>query len=131
MPTNRQSAKDGRCKAKTKADRECAAPAIRGGDFCSLHADPDRAAELGRKGGARNRHIYESNGTDLTPPQTASDVKDLLAEAMAKIRAGKMDAKLGTTLGYLGTSLLKAIEISDMEQRLKKLEGTSEPENSN
>jgi hypothetical protein len=49
-------------------------------------------------------------------------VKNLLAEAMAAIRAGKMDPKLGSTLGYLGVSLLKAIEISDIEQRLKKLE---------
>jgi hypothetical protein len=48
-------------------------------------------------------------------PQTASDVKDLLAEAMAEIRAGKMDPKLGTTLGYLGTSLLKAIQVSDID----------------
>jgi hypothetical protein len=30
--------------------------------------------------------------------------------------------KLGTTLGYLGTSLLKAIETSDIEERLEKLE---------
>jgi hypothetical protein len=45
-----------------------------------------------------------------------------LAEVMAEIRAGKMDPKLGTTLGYLGTSLLKAIEISDIEARLEKLE---------
>jgi hypothetical protein len=49
-------------------------------------------------------------------------VKNLLAEAMAEIRGGKMDPKLGTTLGYLGTSLLKAIEISDIEERLEKLE---------
>src|SRR6516225_5215831 len=34
----------------------------------------------------------------------------------------KMDPKLGTTLGYLGTSLLKAIETSDIELRLAKLE---------
>jgi len=33
-----------------------------------------------------------------------------------------MDPKLGTTLGYLGTSLLKAIETSDIELRLAKLE---------
>ena len=46
----------------------------------------------------------------------------MLAGAMAEIRAGRMDPKLGTTLGYLGTSLLKAIETSDIEERLEKLE---------
>ena len=104
MPIKRQTAVDGRCKAKTKAGGQCAAPAIKGGNLCSLHADPDRAAQLGRKGGAHNRHIYEGDGKEVVAPQTASDVKDLLADVMAEIRAGKMDPKLGTTLGYLGTS---------------------------
>ena len=70
----------------------------------------------------RNRHIYEIEDKEVVPPQNAFDVKTMLAEAMAAIRAGKMDPKLGTTLGYLGTSLLKAIETSDIELRLAKLE---------
>src|SRR5215472_15279604 len=111
MPTKQQEATSGRCKAMTKAGGSCAAPAMRGGgEFCSLHSDPSRAAQLGRKGPMGNRHIFENDGREVAAPQTASDVKNLLAEAMAEIRAGKMDPKLGTTLGYLGTSLLKAIE---------------------
>ena len=81
-----------------------------------------RAAQLGRKGGANNRKVYEGNQQQITPPQNARDVKNLLAETMAEIRAGKMDPRLGTTLGYLGTSLLKEIETSDIEERLEKLE---------
>jgi len=80
-------------------------------------------------GGMGNRHVYENDGKEVSPPQTASDVKNLLAYAMAEIRAGKMDPKLGTTLGYLGTSLLKAIETSDIEQRLERLEATNELKN--
>jgi len=76
-----------------------------------------------------NRHVYENDGKEVATPQTASDVKNLLADAMAEIRAGKMDPKLGTTLGYLGTSLLKAIETSDIEQRLERLEATNEFKN--
>lgn len=79
----------------------------------------------------RNRHIYENQGKDVPVPQNATDVKNLLADVMAEIRAGKMDPKLGTTLGYLGTSLLKAIETSDIEQRLARLEATNELENQN
>ena len=115
-------APNGKCRAKTKAGRQCAAPAIRGGIYCALHDDPDRAAQLGRKGGANNRKVYEGNQRDIPPPQNACDVKNLLAEAISEIRAGKMDPKLGTTLGYLATSLLKAIETSDIEERLEKLE---------
>jgi hypothetical protein len=48
-----------------------------------------------------NRHVYENDNKDVIAPQGASDVKNLLAEVMAEIRAGKMAPKLGTTLGYL------------------------------
>jgi len=77
------------------------------------------------------RHVYENNGKEVAVPQTASDVKNLLAETMAEIRSGKVDPKLGTTLGYLGTSLLKAIETSDIERRLARLEATSELKDAN
>jgi hypothetical protein len=62
---------------------------------------------------------------EVAAPQNAADVTAILADAMAEIRAGKMDPKLGTTLGYLGTSLLKAIEMSDLEQRLTALESAN------
>jgi general stress protein YciG len=122
MPLKRQTAANGKCQAATKAGRQCAAPAVRGGIYCALHNDPGRAAQLGRKGGANNRKVYEGDQREIPPPQNARDVKNFLAEAMAEIRSGKMDPKLGTTLGYLGASLLKAIETSDFEERLEKLE---------
>jgi hypothetical protein len=46
----------------------------------------------------------------------------MLAEAMADIRAGRMDPKLASTLGYLGMSLLRAFEVAEFEQRLERLE---------
>jgi hypothetical protein len=122
MPSKRQTAANNKCRAKTKAGSRCAAPAVRDGIYCALHNDPERAAELGRRGGTRSRKVYESPDREIPAPRNARDVKNLLAEAMAEICAGKMDPKLGTTLGYLGTSLLKAIEISDIEERLEKLE---------
>jgi hypothetical protein len=52
----------------------------------------------------------------------------MLADSMAEVRTGKMDPKLGTTLAYIGTSLLKAIEVADIDERLKKLELTNQLE---
>src|SRR5271166_1804944 len=97
MPLKRQPAANGKCRAATKAGRQCAAPAVRGGVFCALHNDPDRAAQLGRKGGSNNRKVYQGNERESTAPQNACDVKNLLAEVVAEIRAGRMDPKLGTT----------------------------------
>jgi len=131
MPVKRQSTADvadGKCRAKTKAGRSCAAPAIRGSEFCALHSDPNRAAELGRKGGARNRKAYGGELQNVSVPESAWDVKRMLAETMAEIRSGKIDPKLGSTLGYLGTALLRAFEVADFEQRLERLEQRDELE---
>ena len=74
MPVKRHKALNGCCQAKTKSGTRCAAPAVRGTRLCSLHSDPKRAAELGRKGGMRNRHIYEIDDKEVVPPQNAFDV---------------------------------------------------------
>ena len=71
-----RGAANGKCRAKTKAGGQCAAPAVRGGIYCALHNDPDRAAQLGRKGGANNRKVYEGNDREIPPPQNACDVKN-------------------------------------------------------
>jgi general stress protein YciG len=129
MPLKRQTTANGRCKAKTKAGGPCAAPARNNSALCAFHSDPNRAAELGRKGGARNRKVYPGDVREVSVPESAADVKRMLAETMADIRARKMDPKLGSTLGYLGISLLRAFEVAEFEQRLERLEQKYELEN--
>ena len=60
----------------------------------------------------------------MQPPKTAGDVRDALASAMAQVHARQMDARTANTLAYLGMSLLRAIEVSDIEKRLDAVEGT-------
>ncbi len=120
MPLKRSETTLVQCKATTSSGERCKAKPHKNG-LCFFHSDPKKAAELGRKGGRRNRHNYETP-MHLSAPESAGDVKRMLADAMAEIRAGRMDPRLGITLGYLGTSLLKAIETSDIEARLEKLE---------
>ena len=109
-------------KRAPKAAPRCAAPAVRGGAFCALHSDPNRAAELGRRGGACNRKAYDGDVRNVSVPESAGDVKRMLAESMAEVRTGKMDPKLGSTIGYLGTALLRALEVAELEERLERLE---------
>jgi general stress protein YciG len=128
MPLKRQTTANGKCQARTKAGRECAAPAVRGGALCAIHSDPNRAAELGRKGGARNRKVYDGDVGNVSVPESAGDVKRMLAETMADIRAERMDPKLGSTIGYLGIAVLRAFEVAEFEQRLERLEQRNELE---
>jgi hypothetical protein len=110
MPIKRQVAANGKCEAKTKAGRPCAAPVLSGSVVCALHSDPNRAVELGRKGGARNRKVYTGEIQEASVPQSAADVRRVLAEVLAETRAGKMDPKLGSTLAYMATALLRTYE---------------------
>src|SRR5436305_11653631 len=103
------------CRAKTKAGKACKATAVKRG-LCAFHADPKRAAQLGRMGGRKNRR-YSSPCTahPLPPPRTAREVRDLLAEALADIHAGRREPKVVSVMAYLGTALLNAIKTADME----------------
>jgi general stress protein YciG len=121
MPLQHPETTPVQCKATTSSGGRCKAKPHKDG-LCFFHSDPKKAAELGRKGGRRNRHTYETQLQPVAAPESAGDVKRMLAEIMAEIRAGRMDPKLGSTLGYLGTALLRAFEVADFEQRLERLE---------
>jgi hypothetical protein len=111
------------CQKKKRDGKQCRAPALSDKEHCALHAEPGRAKELGSKGG-RRRTVYRPDALkEFAAPKTAADVSDLLAESIIEIRAGKLDPKVANALGYLGTSLLRALEVADVERRLDLLEG--------
>jgi general stress protein YciG len=113
MPVKRRRTANGGCQASTKSGTRCAAPAVKGTRLCSLHADPKRAAEIGRKGGKRNLNLYDGGPQTVSIPESPADVKRMLAETMAEVRAGRMDPRQGTVLTYISHSLLKAMELSE------------------
>jgi hypothetical protein len=112
-----------RCSAKTKAGKRCKAiPSV--GGLCAFHADPRRAAQLGRLGGQKNRRLIPDSTSEVIPaPRTADDVKNLLAETMAGIHGRRVDPKVGNVMAYLGTALLNALETAELERRITALEG--------
>ena len=121
VPTRR------RCKGTKKNGTACTAWATEGG-LCYFHANPDKAAELGRNGGRRRQHTFEQPTEPVAPPESAAEVRRMLAEVMADIRAGKMDPKLGTTLGYVGTALLRGGTMwPRMDRRLRCREWSLPP----
>jgi hypothetical protein len=110
------------CQHKKRDGKRCKAPALTGQTSCAMHAHPGRAAELGRRGGSRRAVYNPDDLRDFAAPRTAADLRDLLAESIIEIRAGKLDPKVANALGYLGTSYLRALELSDIENRLNVLE---------
>ena len=110
------------CIARTKSGNQCRAAAIVGSTFCAFHADPGRAAQLGRRGGRKNRHYVDAADVAVTPPATPEDVKNLLAQSMADVHTGKLHPRIAQTLTYMAGTLLKAMEGTDLQHRVARLE---------
>jgi hypothetical protein len=58
----------------------------------------------------------------LPPPKTASDLHSALGQIFAKVSSGQMDSRLGRSLGYIASVLVKTTELSDHEIRLRAME---------
>lgn len=108
------------CVAKNRRGESCGAWALAGSDKCSLHSDPERARRMATK--TRRKPRNGAADKTLEPPKTATEVRNALAETMAQVHYGQLDPRTANTLAYVGTSLLRAIEISDFERRLDDLE---------
>lgn len=82
---------------------------------------PEHAAELGRRSGACRR-LPDSAPLALQPPKTAGDLHNALGQIFSKVSAGEVDAKVGRSLAYIASVLVKTTELSDHEIRLRAME---------
>ena len=56
------------------------------------------------------------------PLTTVDDVTALLAENFNGLRSGSVDSRIASTVGYLATAMLKALQQGDIEGRLRAME---------
>ncbi len=110
-----------RCTGKTKSGKPCRAAATAGG-LCFFHANPAKAAELGRAGGRRNRHVPNENVDPLPTLNTALAVRETVARLIADVYAGKIHPRIATSLATLLNLQLRAIETTDLARRVAELE---------
>ena|ERR1700730_2226238 len=116
------------CFAKNRNGKRCGAWAAIGKAKCALHLDPTRAAKMGSKHGSRAVLPLHRDAVPMEPPKTAGDVRDLLANTMSQVHSRKMDVRIANSLAYISTSLLRALEVSDLERRLEALEQAQKSE---
>ena len=89
------------CHGTNAAGEPCGAPAIEGGDYCAMHADPKRARELGRRGGYR-RGMASAPWTWTLPDNPGPDDWKRAREAAARAAlAGELDEDRAATLSRL------------------------------
>ena len=112
-----------RCKGVTRGGTPCTAWAMEGG-LCYFHANPDKASELGKRGG-RAKSPTGTPGTFeyvARPLKTVGDVTKLLGDTINDLRSGTIDSRLANTVGFLATGMLKALQQGDLEGRLRAME---------
>lgn len=109
-----------RCKAKNKRGEPCQASATDNG-FCYFHANPGVAAELGRRGGRRNRHVDRTQLLPLPSLGSTGDVKNALEQTIADLRQERLPARMATGLSSLFNTLLRVFPSAEAEEELKLL----------
>ena len=109
------------CRSRTKEGKPCHAAATEGG-LCFFHANPNKASELGRIGGRSKRHAAAEDCDPLPPLHTASAVRDRVDRLFADVYSGKLRSSVARDLGTLLNLLLRAIERTDQEEKIAKLE---------
>jgi hypothetical protein len=116
-----------RCKALTKAGKPCRAAATAGG-LCYFHANPNKAAELGRIGGKKKRSPLAENPETLPTLDNATAVRDVAGRLFADVHSGKLNPRVAAGLVPLLNLQLRAIEavnaqdLENLKQRLAALE---------
>jgi len=111
---------DSRCQGQTKSGNPCRAAATAGG-LCYFHTNPNKASDLGRIGGSKKGHAVES-AEPLPTVDNAVAVRDLVARLIADVHSGKIHPKVAAGLAPLMNLQLRAIETSNLEIRVEKLE---------
>jgi len=112
-----------RCIATAHSGEQCKSPPLRGKKKCRFHLHPEAAREMGARGG-RRRAIFNPDGLEpFAAPKNASDLLLLMAQTIVEVRSAKIDPRVANSISYLGAGFLKAVELVDLDNRLKALEG--------
>jgi hypothetical protein len=112
---------DWRCKGMAKNGKPCRAAATAGG-LCYFHANPKKASELGRIGGRSKRPTVPENAEPLPTLNSAVAVRNTVDRLIADVYAGKLHPRIAGGLAPLLQLQLRALDATDVEQRIAKLE---------
>lgn len=110
--------KRNRCEAKTKAGNPCGAAATAGG-LCFFHANPNKASELGRIGGRKRRSVNLENAEPLPCLNTVQALRDLAAQLIREVYAGKLNPRVAAGLAPLLNLQLRVLELKGLEDLTK------------
>lgn len=111
-----------KCSAAARDGRPCRARPVKGTDRCVLHT-PARASAVHEAGGrARAAKVLsevEAATIQLADQKAVPASVEFLAQA---VLTGRVDAHIGSTVGYLASIAVRAADSADLAVRLEALE---------
>ena len=103
---------------------QCNANAMSGLDYCYTH-NPDISDEEKREAkqrGGQARALTIANPLPVLPINEPNDAVLLIADTINRVRAGELDIKTANCLGFLSDKLLRAFEVSKLNDRVEIIE---------
>ena len=111
-----------KCSARNRQGKRCGAWARRGERRCELHSEKGMAQKLGSRGGHRRARYSTEELTPIAQPQNAADLLKVLAQVIAEVHEGRLEAKVANSVAYLGSAFISALQVSDLADRVAELE---------
>ena len=113
-----------KCEFIKPDGQNCEAYAVKGTSFCYFH-NPDISDEEKREaqsnGGKTKTLTLKEPLPELVLAEPADAVL-LIADTISRVRAGTLDIRTANCLGFLSDKLLKAFEMSRLNDRLEVIE---------
>ncbi len=113
-----------KCQFIKENKEECNANAMKGSVFCYLHNPgiPEIDKRQARALGGQNRVLTITTPLPLIKIKKTKDVIVLLTDTINRVRAGEIDIRTANCLGILSGHLIKAFEVSEIDNRVEKIE---------
>ncbi|HPL56506.1 MAG TPA: hypothetical protein PLC05_03400, partial [bacterium] len=113
-----------KCKFIKPDGTQCNANAMSGLDYCWTH-NPDISDEEKREAkqrGGQARALTIANPLPELPINEPNDAVLLIVDTINRVRSGELDIKTANCLGFLTDKLLKAFEVSKLNDRVEIIE---------
>ena len=103
---------------------QCKANAMQEEAFCYLHnpAIPEEQKREAQTRGGANRALTVSEALPVIHIKKPRDTIKLLADTIDRVRAGEMDVRIANSIGVLSGHLIKAFEITQLNERVEIIE---------
>jgi len=113
-----------KCNHTKENGETCEAYAIKDSDFCYFHnpdIDDEEKREAQSNGGKTKALTLKEPLPELALGKP-SDAVLLIADTISRVRAGTLDIRTANCLGFLSDKLLKAFEVSQLNDRVEVIE---------